>query len=66
LRSYIVKTRKVGDCIVVTLPQELLQAEQIGADMLVEITAKKTQKQGSSASKDGCALGPDDPWKLLE
>jgi hypothetical protein len=66
LHTFVVKTRKVGDCIVVTLPKELLQTEQIGADMLVEITAKKTQKQGSRASKDGCALGSDDPWKLLE
>jgi hypothetical protein len=66
LRTFVVKTRKVGDCIVVTLPKELVQTEQIGADMLVEITAKKTKKQGSGTSKDGCALGPDDPWKLLE
>ena len=64
--TFVVKTRKVGDCIVVTLPKELLQTEQIGADMFVEIAAKKTQKQGSRASKDDCALGPDDPWKLLE
>lgn len=66
MRSFIVKTRKVGDCIVVTLPKELVQAEQLGTDMSVEITVKKCLKQGSSASKDSGSLGPDDPWKLLE
>jgi hypothetical protein len=66
LRAFIVKTRKIGNCIVVTLPKELVQAEQLGADMLVEITVKKCLKKGSSSSKDGGSLGPDDPWKLLE
>lgn len=65
MHEYTVRTKKVGDSIVVTLPKELLQAEQIGADMLVEITVKKCSK-GPNASKDSCALGPDDPWKLLE
>jgi hypothetical protein len=66
LRSFIVKTRKVGDCIVVTLPKELVQATQLGADMSVEITVKKCPKQGSTAPKDNDSLGPYDPWKLLE
>lgn len=65
MREYLVKTKKMGDCIAVVLPVELLQAEQIGADMLVKVTVQKCQKTGSDASKD-CSLGPDDPWKLLE
>jgi hypothetical protein len=64
MREYIVKTRKVGDCIVITLPKDLVQAEQIGGEMLVKITVQKCQKIG--ASKANGASYSDDPWKQLE
>jgi len=66
MREYLVKTRKVGDCIIVTLPKELVQAEQIEADMFVKITVQKCQKTGLGTKKGGCSLGADDPWRLLE
>ncbi len=66
MREYIVKTRKVGECIVVTLPNELVQAEQIGADTLEKIIVQKAQKNQKAPTKDPCSLGPEDPWKLLE
>jgi hypothetical protein len=65
LHEYVVRTRKVGDDTVVTLPKELLQAEQIGVDMLVKITVQKCQKTSGATEKE-CSLGPEDPWKLLE
>jgi hypothetical protein len=65
MREYLVRTKKVGDQIVVALPKELLQAEQVGPDMVVKITVQKCQKTSAEASKD-CSLGVDDPWKLLE
>lgn len=66
MQDYVVKTKKAGGQIIVELPKELLQAQQIGADMLVRITVQKCQKQSLGGSKKEDALGPDDPWKLLE
>jgi len=65
MREYLVKTRKVGDCIVDELPKELVQAEQIGTDVFVKITVQKCQK-AVGTSKSDCSLGADDPWRLLE
>ncbi len=60
LSAYLIKTRKVGDCIVVTLPRELVQAQQIGADMFVKITVQKCKNPISDPSKNGCSPGPDE------
>jgi hypothetical protein len=65
MREYLVRTKRIGNEVVVTLPKELLQAEQIGADMLLKITVQKCQKPYGAAEKD-CSLGPEDPWRLLE
>jgi antitoxin component of MazEF toxin-antitoxin module len=65
MREYLVRTKRVGNEVIVTLPKELLQAEQIIPDMLVKITVQKCQKAAGSAEKD-CSLGPEDPWRLLE
>lgn len=64
MREYLVKTKRAGDQIIITLPKELLQAEQIGADMALKITVQKSKT--ASAAKNDSSLGPDDPWNLLE
>jgi hypothetical protein len=66
LQDYIVKTKKAGDQIVVALPKELLQAQQIDVGMLVRITVQKCERQDFGDSKKDCSLGPEDPWGLLE
>ncbi len=66
MREYTVKTKKAGDCIAIILPKELLAAERIGADMLVKITIQKCQNQSLHKSEEECAIGPEDPWRLLE
>jgi hypothetical protein len=66
MREYLVKTKKVGDCIVITLPKDLVQAEQIGADMFVKITVQKCQKGNFGVSKESGSSCSDDPWKQLE
>jgi hypothetical protein len=64
MQEYLVKTKRVGDQIVIALPKELLAAQQIGADTTVKITVQKYKT--ASATKNDSTLGPDDPWKLLE
>ncbi|MGD6850964.1 MAG: hypothetical protein ACQCN6_02755 [Candidatus Bathyarchaeia archaeon] len=64
MREYLVKTKKVGDQIVIVLPKELLAVEQIGADATVKITVQKIKT--ASTTRNDTSLGPEDPWKLLE
>ncbi len=66
MREYIVKTKKVGDSVIVELPMELLQAEQIIADITVKVTIQKYQNPSAVRAKTDGSLGPDEPWKLLE
>ncbi len=42
----LTKTRKVGGSIVVTLPKELVQTENIKVGECIEITVKKCRKNG--------------------
>ncbi|MCW4028873.1 MAG: hypothetical protein NWE92_04410 [Candidatus Bathyarchaeota archaeon] len=58
MREYLVKTKKIGDALTIILPKELVQAEQIGGDMVLKITVQKFQRKVSSPE--------DDPWRLLE
>jgi len=62
----VVKTRKAGGAVVIELPKELLQTEQVSADMTLKITVQKCQRPAASKAKTDSSLGPDDPWKLLE
>jgi hypothetical protein len=64
MREYLVKTKKVGDQIVIALSKEIVAAEKIGADMVVCITVQKCKSV--STTKGDSSLGPDDPWRLLE
>ena len=66
MREYVVKTRKAGDAVVIELPKELLQTEQINADMTLKITVQKYLHPTAARAKADRSLGPDDPWKLLE
>ena len=65
MNTFIAQTRKAGYYIVVTLPKDVLAAQQIGADTFVKVTVEKIQKQRTKKQDDG-SLGPDDPWRLLE
>jgi antitoxin component of MazEF toxin-antitoxin module len=42
----LAKTRKVGGPIVVTLPKELVEAQNIKENQCVEITVKKSRTNG--------------------
>ena len=66
MREYIVKTRKAGNTVIIELPKELLQAEQISADMTLKIAVQKYLHPAAVRAKADRSVGPDDPWKLLE
>jgi hypothetical protein len=51
----LTKTRKVGGSIVVTLPKQIVETEQIRENMYVEITVKKCRKNGFGMLK---GVGP--------
>lgn len=66
MREYLVKTKRVGDQLVVALPRDLVQAEQLSEGVLVKIAVQKAQKQVLSAQQKDDGLGVEDPWRLLE
>lgn len=66
MQTFIAQTKRTGDCIVITIPKEALEAEQIKTDTFVRVTVQKVQQQTTSTRKTDDSLGPDDPWKLLE
>jgi len=66
MREYVVKTKKLGGAVIIELPRQLMQTEQIGANMSLKITLQKYQKPSAMKPKAEGSLGPDDPWKLLE
>lgn len=42
----LVKTRRVGGSLVVTLPKELVEQKRIREGEIIEVTVKKTKKDG--------------------
>ena len=48
----LTKTRKVGGSIVVTLPKDLVEIENIKENQYVEITVKKCRRNGFGIFKD--------------
>ncbi|MEM3550875.1 MAG: AbrB/MazE/SpoVT family DNA-binding domain-containing protein [Candidatus Bathyarchaeia archaeon] len=42
----LVKTRKVGGSLIVTLPKELVESKKIKEGEIIEITVKKVKKDG--------------------
>lgn len=65
MHEFIAKTRKNGDSIVVTLPKDIVEAEQIKENMNVKVTVQKSQN-GFSKPERVKPKGKDDPWRLLE
>lgn len=47
----VVKTRKVGDSLVVTLPKKLVESKKIKEGEILEITLKKVRKDGFGVFK---------------
>ena len=52
----LTKTRKVGGSIVVTLPKELVETQNIRENQCVEITVKKCRKNGFGMFKGMAAF----------
>ena len=65
MHEFIAKTRKIGDSIVVTLPKNIVEAEQLKENMNVKVTVQKCQSSFSKPEQVK-PIGEDDPWKLLE
>jgi len=59
----LVKTRKVGGSIVVTLPKELVETQQITENIYVEITVKKCRKNGFGILKGMAPFTVEDELK---
>ena len=62
----LTKTRKVGGSIVVTLPKEIVELEQIKENEYVEITVKKCRKDGFGILKGMAPFTVEDELKALE
>jgi len=62
----LAKTRKVGGSIVVTLPRELVEAQKIKENEIVEIIVKKCRKDGFGILKGMAPFTVEDELKTLE
>jgi hypothetical protein len=65
MRTCIVQAKRAGDCLIITLPREVIEAEQLTPDTFVKISVEKVRGQ-NPVRKQEDSLGPDDPWRLLE
>ncbi len=59
----IVKTRKVGDSIVITLPKELVESKKIKEGEIIEISVKKLRKDGFGILKGVGSFTAEDELK---
>lgn len=66
MRQCLAKTRKVGGSIVVTLPKEIVELQQIKENEYVEITIKKCRKDGFGILKGMAPFTIEDEMKSLE
>lgn len=66
MRTCIVQTRKAGDNLIITLPKEVIEAEQLKPDIFIKITVEKVKGQNITSQQNDTSLGPEDPWRLLE
>jgi hypothetical protein len=62
----LVKTRRVGGSLVVTLPKEAVEANKIQEGEIVEITIKKLRVDGFGALRGISPFTPDDELKHHE
>jgi hypothetical protein len=65
MRTCIVQAKKAGDCLIITIPREIIEAEQLTPDAFVRISVEKIKGQNLPKKQED-SLGPEDPWKLLE
>jgi hypothetical protein len=63
MRQCLTKTRKVGGSIVVTLPKEIVDLQQIKENEYVEITVKKCRKDGFGILKGMAPFSVEDELK---
>jgi hypothetical protein len=66
MRTCVVQAKKAGENLIITLPHEIIEAEQLTPETFVRITVEKVKGQNPPRKQDECSLGPDDPWRLLE
>jgi len=59
----LTKTRRVGGSIVVTLPKELVETQNIKENQCVEITVKKCRKSGFGMFKGMSSFTAEDEMK---
>ena len=62
----LTKTRKAGDSIVVTLPKEIVETQNIKENQHVEITVKKCRIDGFGILKGIGSFTVDDELKAHE
>jgi len=63
MHQCLTKTRKVGGSIVVTLPKEIVDLQQIKENEYVEITVKKCRKDGFGILKGMAHFTVEDEMK---
>jgi len=63
MHQCLAKTRKVGGSIVVTLPKEVVDLQQIKENKYVEITVKKCRKDGFGILKGMAPFTVEDEMK---
>ncbi len=63
MNACLVKTRRVDGSIVVTLPKELVEAQNIKGNQCIEITVKKCRKNGFGIFKDLSPFTAEDEMK---
>ncbi len=63
MHQCLTKTRKVGGSIVVTLPKEMVDLQQIKENEYVEITVKKCRKDGFGILKGMAPFTVEDELK---
>jgi hypothetical protein len=65
MRTCIVQAKKAGETLIVTLPKEIIAAEQLKPDVFIRISVEKVKDQNPPRKHED-SLGPEDPWRLLE
>ena len=63
MAGFLVKTRKVGGSIVITLPKELVETQNIKENQCVEIAVKKCWKNGFGMFKGMSQFTAEDELK---
>jgi antitoxin component of MazEF toxin-antitoxin module len=65
MRTCIVQAKKAGGNLIITLPREIIEGEQLTPDTFVRISVEKIKGQNLPKKQED-SLGPEDPWRLLE